>query len=230
MLTPEPRKPPSTWRGAVDSRFPDAKTPASRMLNGSAPRPPEMSAPDPHTITRLLNEAQAGEESAVSALMPLVYDELGSLASRLLASERVGHTLQPTALIHEAWMKLAGHLDGVDDRRHFYALASRAMRQVLTDHARALQTQKRGARRPRVTLDDHLGGETTGGLDLVELDDLLDQLTRANPRHGRVVELRVFGGLTLTEAAESLGVSGATVERDWFMAKAWLRTKLVALR
>lgn len=185
-----------------------------------------MTGPDPQTITRLLQAARNGEAGAADSLLPLVYGELGRLAVRIFAGERAEHTLQPTALIHEAWIKLAGGMGKLENRRHFYAVASQAMRQVLNDHARALAAEKRGSRRPRVTLDEAFDGARSTALDLVELNELLAHLEERNPRHGRLVELRVFGGLTIAEAAEVLGVSAATVERDWFMARAWLRTKL----
>jgi RNA polymerase sigma factor (TIGR02999 family) len=182
--------------------------------------------PDPKTITRLLHEARAGEAEAVSSLLPLVYTELQSLAQALFANERKGHTLQPTALIHEAWLKLAPNLDGVEDRRHFFAIASRAMRQVLTDHARTAKRQKRGEGKRCVTLDEQLVGANKTALDLIDLEDSLERLAALNERHAHMVELRVFGGLTIPETAETLGVSHATVERDWFTVRAWLRREL----
>ncbi len=185
---------------------------------------------DPRTITRLLQGIRGGDVTATETLLPLVYAELGELAARLFSRERREHTLQPTALIHEAWLKLAGNLGGYDDRRHFYAVASQAMRQVLTDHARSLGRQKRGGRNRRVTLDGSVNPSNDENLDLVEFDDLLTRLSAMNARHGRIVELRVLGGLTIPEAAEVLGVSHTTVERDWFMARAWLRIKLDGAR
>ncbi|MFT5288217.1 MAG: RNA polymerase sigma-70 factor (ECF subfamily) [Planctomycetota bacterium] len=189
-----------------------------------------MTSLTPQTITRLLQAARDGEPGAVDSLMPLVYGELGELAARIFSGESGGHTLQPTALIHEAWIKVEKGLGKLENRQHFYAVASLAMRQVLTDHARALATQKRGNRGLRVTLDGALVREIDAvrspELDLVELNELLAHLEECNPRHGRLVELRVFGGLTIAESAEVLGVSEVAIERDWFMAKAWLRTRL----
>jgi RNA polymerase sigma factor (TIGR02999 family) len=186
-----------------------------------------MSFQDPQTFTLLLREARDGQSGAVNAVLPLVHSELQGLARGLFANERSDHTLQPTALINEAWMKLAGHAGEVEDKRHFFALASRAMRQVLTDHARRVGRQKRGDGAKRITLDQpvtpHLGDD---GLDLVDLEDSLERLAALNERHARMVELRVFGGLTIPEAAEALGVSHATVERDWFTVRAWLRREL----
>lgn len=185
-----------------------------------------MTSADPQTITRLLHGVRGGDASAGAALVPLIYAELGSLAARLFARERREHTLQPTALIHEAWVKLVGHLGRIDDRQHFFALASQAMRQVLADHARGAARLKRGGGRPGVTLDGRLGAGPGAAVDLIDLDDSLTRLARLNPRHARVVELRVLGGLTIAETAAALDVSDKTVERDWFMAKAWLRTEL----
>lgn len=189
-----------------------------------------MTSADPQTVTRLLQGVRGGDASAGASLAPLIYGELGSLAAQLFAKERHEHTLQPTALIHEAWVKLVGHLGRIEDRRHFFALASQAMRQVLADHARGAARLKRGGGRPGVTLDSQLGvGRGVGpgaAVDLVDLDDSLTRLAHLNARHARVVELRVLGGLTIAETAASLGVSEKTIERDWFMAKAWLRTEL----
>lgn len=189
-----------------------------------------MSAIAPETITRLLRSIRSGEEGAAASLLPIVYSELGVLADQLFSKERAGHTLQPTALIHEAWVKLAGHLHAIDDRTHFFAIASQAMRQVLTDHARGAARQKRGGGCKRVTLCDDLGAQNATGFDLVELDDSLARLTLLNPRHSRVVELRILGGLTIAETAEVLRVSDKTIERDWFMVKAWMRTELAPRR
>ncbi len=185
-----------------------------------------MSATNPKTITRLLRDVRTGETGAAQNLLPLVYEELHSLAGALFAGERKGHTLQPTALIHEAWLKLAGSIDDLQDRRHFFTIASRAMRQVLTDHARRCNRLKRGAGGKRVTFDETMAPGAPMGINLVDLDDSLTRLSFLNPRHAQVVELRMLGGLTIAETAETLGVSAHTVEGDWFTAKAWLRTEL----
>ena len=185
-----------------------------------------MSRLDPHTITQLLRDAQSGDSGAVESLLPLVYDELRAMAVPIFSDQRRGHTLQPTAVIHEAWLKLADHVDRIEDRTHFFAVASQAMRQVLTDHARGRQRQKRASEAARVSLDISLVPAKPNGLDLVDLDDSLTRLAALKPRHARVVELRVLGGLTIAETAEFLGVGHSTVEDDWFMAKAWLRTEL----
>ncbi|MEM7202287.1 MAG: ECF-type sigma factor [Planctomycetota bacterium] len=181
----------------------------------------------PRTITKLLQGVRDGETRAAESLLEEAYSELGQLARMQLAGERQGHTLQPTALVHEAWLKLAGHIDRVDDRKHFFALASQAMRRVLTDHAKGRNRQKRGGGdAARVTLQTGLAAANEQGFGLVELDDTLQRLAALNERHARVVELRIFGGLTIAEAAEVLAVSHTTIETDWFTAKAWLRTEL----
>lgn len=178
------------------------------------------------TVTRLLGGVRDGDEDASEQLLELVYDELRRLASSIFAAERHDHTLQPTALVNEAWIKLAGHIDEIRDRVHFFAISSRAMRRVLIDHARRCRSKKRGDGRRRVTLDERLGWVQSEGVDLVELEDSLARLASLNPRHARVVELRVLGGLTIAEAAQVIGVSHATIEGDWFTAKSWLRTEL----
>lgn len=185
-----------------------------------------MNAPNPQTITRLLQSARAGDTGAAKALLPLVYAELHGLANGIFSKERNGHTLQPTALIHEAWMKLAGRIDLLEDRHHFFVVASRAMRQVLADHARRVSRLKRGDGRKKVTLDEALGAPRVNGIDLVDLEDSLSRLSSLNARHAQVVELRMFGGLTIAETADALEVSHTTVEADWFTARAWLRNEL----
>lgn len=190
------------------------------------PTSPRMTTPEPDVITRLLHSVRAGDADAVAALLALTYEELGQLARVHFASQRQGHTLQPTALIHEAWLKLAGHIDRVGDRQHFFAIASRAMRQVLADHARGKNRMKRQGPHERVTLDQAVGKADTRDVDLVDLDDSLRRLAALNERHARVVELRIFGGLTIAETAEELAVSHDTVEKAWFMARAWLQTEL----
>jgi len=182
--------------------------------------------PDPETITRLLHGITDGETSAPDSLLCLVYERLRCLAGAHFGRVPDGHTLQPTALIHEAWMRLDGELDGLRGREHFFALASRAMRQILADHARGRLRLKRGAGGRQVTIHSNFDGSTDAPFDLVEFDDLLSRLADLNPRHARVVELRALGGLTVIEAAEVLGVSASTVDADWVMAKGWLRTRL----
>jgi RNA polymerase sigma-70 factor, ECF subfamily len=187
-----------------------------------------LSSFDPKTVTVLLQQLQAGDADAVGSLLPLVYGELRGLAQALFANERRAHTLQPTALIHEVWLKLGGNLGGAGDRRQFFALAALAMRRVLTDHARTQRREKRGSGQRGITLAEHLVASGTGpeALDLLELEDALVRLAAMNERHARMVELRFFGGLTIDETAATLGVAHATVERDWFTVRAWLRREL----
>jgi RNA polymerase sigma-70 factor (ECF subfamily) len=171
----------------------------------------------------MLARLRAGDRRAADELLPLVYDELHRLASRYLHGERLGHTLQTTALVHEAYLRLINQeqVQAVD-RVHFVALAAGAMRHILVDHARSRRTEKRGGGRQRVPLDDAVALFETHSSDLVALDEALNHLARVDERQSRVVECRVFGGLTADETAEALGVSTRTVERDWRHARAWL--------
>lgn len=173
--------------------------------------------------TLALADATTGDSSADERVWALVYDELHRIAHRELASEREGHTLSTTALIHEAYFKLVDHeRTARRDRAHFYALACRAMRQVLVDHARRRNALKRHGGWRRVTLDDDVGAVGPEADDLVALDEALTRLGEYNERLGRVVELRFYGGLTTEEVAELLDVDARTVERDWHRAKAYL--------
>ena len=178
---------------------------------------------DSDPITTLLKRLSAGESAADAALLPLVYDQLRHLAARQLAGERAGHTLSPTALVHEAWLRLADDASlAPEDRRQFFAIAARRMRQVLVDHARRRDAAKRGGRaRESVTLSALSDGRS-GGVDALALDQALGQLERADPRKAQVVELRYFGGLEMGEVASVLGISRATAQRDWDVAKAFL--------
>lgn len=177
----------------------------------------------PRTVTRLLQEWNAGDEAALSQLMSLVYSELRSLATAYWRRERTGHTLQPTAVVHEAFLRLVGQ-QGVDwqSRTQFVAIAARMMRRVLTDHARRKRADKRGSAPVRVELDEELDLPPARGLDLLVLDDALAALEALDERQARVVELRFFAGLTIAETAEALDLSPATVKREWETAKAWL--------
>jgi RNA polymerase sigma factor (TIGR02999 family) len=164
----------------------------------------------------------------MNELMPLVYDELRRQASRFLRKERAGHTLQTTALIHEAYLKLIGQ-DNIEwqNRSHFYAIASQAMRRILVDHARTRGREKRGGAAADLPLDEALAvGTTPKSVDLVALDQALERLGEMDPRQVKVVELRYFSGLSIDETAEVLGVSNATVRNDWNMARAWLRQQI----
>ncbi len=177
-------------------------------------------------VTGVLSRLRGGETGAFEDLLNLVYPELRSMARAVFSGERQGHTLQPTALVHEACLKLAGKLDSIQDRRHFFIVAGRAMRQVVADHARGRLAEKRGGGRRRVTLDLGSASLQRGDVDLVDLHDCLENLSKANERHAQVVELRLFSGLSIDETADALQVSARSVDSDWAMAKAWLRREL----
>lgn len=181
-------------------------------------------------ITRLLSSWRDGDEAAAEALLPLVYRELRRLASARLSRERVGHTLQPTELVHEAWLRLVGSDPGtVESRSHFFAAAASAMRRILVEHARRRSAEKRGGGQRPLVLDPERTPAVDGDPDVLDVHRALEDLERVNPRQGRLVELRFFGGLTMPEAAEILGISLATSERDWTAARVWLRRRLRAL-
>jgi RNA polymerase sigma-70 factor, ECF subfamily len=178
------------------------------------------------SVTRLLEDARRGDTAAVEQLLPLLYGELHQIAARHMRRERADHTLQPTALLHEAFLRLLGGTRApFEDRTHFLRVASQAMRRVLVDHARARNAAKRGAAL-RVTLDESMAGAENAVVDMLVLDDALSRLATAEPRWAQVVELRYFGGLEIPEVADALGISTATVKRDWRFAKAWLARAL----
>ncbi|HEX5061491.1 MAG TPA: ECF-type sigma factor [Kofleriaceae bacterium] len=192
-----------------------------------------MSEADPDELATLLVRARGGEPAAEQALFVRVYDELRGMARGYLRG-RPGHTLQPTALVHEAFLRMVRRPDGFADRNHFIAVAATAMRQILVDHARRRAADKRGAGRTVVTLDDHAGAaphahsDAGAGdvVDLLALDQVLSRLAALSQRQARIVELRCFGGLTIDEVAEVLGVSGSLAEKEWRRARAWVRREL----
>ncbi len=163
-------------------------------------------------------------------LVARVYDELRDLAGKMFRRERADHTLQPTALVHEVFMRLQGAGTDYADRAHFVATAARAMRHVLVNHAIHRNTAKRGGRWSRVEMDDAVELFEQPSLDLAALDDALIELESFDPRQARLVELRFFGGLTVSECAQALGVSQRTTEREWALARAWLHTRVAASR
>ena len=178
-------------------------------------------------VSRMVARASRGDEWALSQLMPLVYDELRRLARGYLGRERPGQTLQPTALVNEAYLRLVK--DKKQDwqtRTHFVAIAAISMRQILIERARARDAQKRGGDRARVTLDEGLVAEEQRSVDLLAVDDALRKLATIDAQQAKLVELRFFGGLTIDESAEALGISPATVKRHWAMAKAWLQREI----
>jgi RNA polymerase sigma factor (TIGR02999 family) len=160
-------------------------------------------------------------------LLPLVYDELRKLAASYLRGERAGHTLQPTALVHDAYVRLAGGEISWENRAQLFTIAAQAMRHVLVDHARGRLREKRGGGAQRVTLDDARLGPSEPDEDLVALDDALSALEALDPQKSRIVELRYFAGLTIEETAETLSLSSATIKRDWTLARAWLRREVL---
>ena len=180
-------------------------------------------------ITRILGELHRGDTAAADRLLPLVYDELRALAASFFARQQPGHTLQPTALVHEAYLKLAGN-ESVEwqSRAHFMAVAARAMRQILINHAHHKGAAKRGGGFQRVTLDEAVTPRIGDNreVDVIALDLALQQLAKLSERQAGIVELRFFGGLTIAEAAHVLGVGTTTVEDDWRLAKAWLAHEL----
>ncbi len=180
-----------------------------------------------HDITQLLVRASAGEQRAVDVLLPVVYDELRRIAERCLRRERPDHTLQTTALVHEAYMKLVDQRQAQwQNRAHFYAIAAQAMRRILVNHAKGVNRVKRGGKRGRVPLDESVAVTPEPDIDLVALDEALSRLAELDSRKSKLVELRFFGGMSIEETAEVLGIAPATVKRDWNFAKAWLFREL----
>jgi RNA polymerase sigma-70 factor, ECF subfamily len=186
-----------------------------------------MPTPSAQHVTRLLQAWGQGKDAALEELLPLVHRELRRLARRYMFGERPGHTLQTTALVNEAYLRLVNsrHVNW-QNRAHFFALSAELMRRILVDYARARGYQKRGGGAPKVTLDEALMGPEEKGHDLVALDDALKALAGVDPRKSKVVELRFFGGLSVAETAEVLKVSPDTVLRDWRLAKAWLAREM----
>lgn len=182
---------------------------------------------EPGRATRLLKRLERGDAAAGEELLPLVHDELRRLAASALGRDRVGHTLQPTALVNEAWIRLV-EWEGAEfhDRSHFIAVAAKAMRALLVDHSRRRSAIKRGGDRERVALDQATALFEERAIDLVELSDALDELSEVDATLGRIVELQFFGGLGQKEIATMLGTSLRTVERGWRTARAWLFQRL----
>jgi len=178
-------------------------------------------------VTLLLSALTRGDDGAATKLIPVVYDELRRLAGSYMRRERVDHTLQATALVHEAYLKLVEQRS-VDwqSRAHFFGVAAQLMRRILIDHARGHTRQKRGGEQRKVSLDEAFVFSEKQADELLAVDDSLNRLAEIDPRQARVVELRFFGGLSVEEAAEVLGVSPKTVKRDWSVAKAWLYADL----
>jgi RNA polymerase sigma factor (TIGR02999 family) len=181
----------------------------------------------PDTVVQLLQDARSGDQQAMGRLLPIVYDELRRLASAYLGHERRDHTLQPTALVHEVYLRLVGQRClGCEDRTQFFAAAATVMRRVLVDHARAKKASKRGGDQVKTALDAALACFEERAYNLIALEDALVRLAALDERKARVVELRFFGGLTVEETSRFLGVPVRTIEREWTLAKAWLRGQL----
>lgn len=184
---------------------------------------------DDAPLTELLQAWSAGDTAAREALLPRVYGELRRRANAYLRRERPGHTLQPTALVHEVYLRLAAQHVDWQSRGHFFGLASRSMRRILVDHARHEGRAKRGGGALKVELSEEVAGAAPAGdVDLEALDAALEELARLDPRQGRIVELRYFGGLSIEETAAVLDLSPATVKRDWTLARAFLHQRLRA--
>ena len=179
-------------------------------------------------ITQLLIDWSKGDQAALEKLMPLVYDELRRLASNYLRRERASHTLQPTALVNEAYLKLVDQRHAKwQNRAQFFGISAQLMRRILVDHARQHQAVKRGgAKQQRLSITSAERVAKQPEIDLLALNEALDELTIMDPQQAQIVELKFFGGLSIEETAEVLGISHATVERDWKMARAWLRRQL----
>lgn len=191
----------------------------------SLPRGKSVSGAGYSQVTELLVKWKKGDQEALSDLMPLVYEELRRLAHHYLRGERSDHTLQSTALVHEAFLRLvAQEPSRVQNRAHFLAISAQLMRQILVDFARSRRAGKRD--HLKLSLDEAVTLPQARNLDLIALDDALKELARFSPRQSRIVELRFFGGLSIDETSEIVGASAATVERDWTVARAWLHREI----
>lgn len=189
-----------------------------------------MSLPTDETreVTRLLQNINEGKSEAVEELIPLVYAELRRLAAHYLKSERDGHTLQPTALVHEAFLKLVEQETQWQNRGHFFAMAANLMRRILVDYARSYKAEKRGGGAEKLSLDDIFVFVKEKPAEMIALDEALIELAKVDQRRSQVVELRFFGGLSNEEIARVLDVHVNTVLRDWNLARAWLRTQIIS--
>lgn len=194
---------------------------------GGPARPRGGAAPVQTEVTRLLRAWGGGDVEARDRVFAAVYGELRRLAASYLRRERSGHSLQPTTLVHEAFLKLAGARADWQDRAHFFGVAARAMRRILVDHARRRRAGKRGRGAVQITLDEAVGLLPARDLDVVRVDEALKDLAALDPRQEQVVELRFFGGLSVEETAAALALSPATVKRDWTTAKAWIARYLL---
>ena len=182
-----------------------------------------MATLSPRVVTQLIEHARSGDHRALDELLPHVYGELRRIAGRYVRRERQGGTLQATALVHEAYLRLSKDTDlSFENRAHLLGIAARAMREILVDRARARGAQKRGGRDVRITLDEGMLADAAGQVDTLALHAALEKLAALDPQQERIVELRFFGGLTIEETAAALDLSSATVEREWATARLWL--------
>lgn len=179
-------------------------------------------------VTLLLDAVNAGEGDAYQRLMTVLYDELRRLAQVRMLGERPGHTLQPTVLVNEAWLRMAQSDSQWENRAHFFGAAAEAMRRILVEHARKRSAHKRGGEAQRVTFHEVSVAAEDPEVDLIALDDALEALAAEQPRLARLVHLRYFAGLSIAQAAEVLGISPATAKRDWVYARAWLYERMTA--
>ena len=202
-------------------RFPQPRFPQKQL--GAIP----VHANSSSSVTQLLGRWRNGDREALDSLIPLVYEELRRIAQHYIRNERPGHTLQSTALVHEAYVRMIQQdLPDWQNRAHFFAVAAQLMRQILVDHARAYRADKRGGGVCNVALDEAEEDALQVDVDILALDDALKTLSAMDPQQGEVVELRFFGGLSIEDTAEVLGISSSTVKRDWITARAWLHREL----
>ncbi|HEU4334434.1 MAG TPA: sigma-70 family RNA polymerase sigma factor [Candidatus Eisenbacteria bacterium] len=226
-MRPDPAPEPRSYPGTRNCRG----NPLTHILSGPMDTPASTpGTPPPSDVTQTFLRWRQGDADALNALLPLVYDEMRRLAAGYLSHERSGHTLQPTALAHEAYLRLLDQRSvSWQNRAHFMGLAAQAMRRILTDHARRRIALKRGGDAVRVELtevEDSVAAAAPQEAAAIDLDEALDRLARLDERQSRVVELRYYGGLSIEETAEVLAVSPATVRRDWTVARAWLHREL----
>lgn len=218
MLFPTGKASPKARLHPIDSRGPRLYPRVTRSLDGGV-----LPSDSPSGITDLLARWRSGEREALDLLMPLVYEELRTVARHYLRRERPDHTLQSTALVHEAFVRLVGQKPPEwKDRKHFYGVAARLMRQILVDHARAHSAGKRGGDVLKVELTEANAGTKTKGVDILALDESLNRLADLDPQQSQIVELRFFSGLSIEDTSELLGLSPATIKRHWTTARAWL--------
>ncbi|MCX6587110.1 MAG: sigma-70 family RNA polymerase sigma factor [Acidobacteria bacterium] len=190
-----------------------------------------MDTPNNSEVTQLLANLRKGQHQAHEQLFPIVYNELRKIAANYMRRERTDHTLQATALVHEAYMQLVDQTRVTwQNRAHFFGVAAQLMRRILVDHARSQNALKRGGDAQKISLDDSVGLAAGPPVAFDELDEALNRLHELDPNQAKIIELRFFGGLTVEEVSEVIGLSTATIEREWRMAKAWLHNQLTATR